>query len=134
MPRKSLAARAITTPSSLLTRLRPPPTFSESERKIFIDLVAACAVDHFRQSDLPLLSRYCEAVDLAERAARELRKNPVLNGKINPWIVVQEKSVRTIVALSLRLRLSPQARQPNALRKSQTPSGPLSYCEKSQGW
>ena len=125
MPRKSLAARAITTPSSLLTRLRPPPTLSESERKIFIDLVAACAVDHFRQSDLPLLNGYCEAVDLAERAARELRKNPVLNGKINPWIVVQEKSVRTIVALSLRLRLSPQSRiDPKTLARQLPHSGP----------
>jgi phage terminase small subunit len=130
MPRKSAAAQTITSPSSLPNRLRPPSSLSETERKIFSNLVAACSADHFRPSDLPLLCCYVEAVDLAERAAKELRKHPVQNGKVNPWIVVQEKTVRTIVALSMRLRLSPQARHPNALRKSSTPPGPISHYER----
>jgi phage terminase small subunit len=130
MPRKSAAASAITAQSSSATRLRPPASLSQSERKIFADLVGACAADHFRPSDLPLLSCYVAAVDLAERAAKELRKHPVLDGKVSAWITVQEKAVRTIVALSLRLRLSPQARHPNALRKSSVPSGSASYYER----
>src|SRR5882672_6210534 len=109
MPRKSAAASAITSHPST-TRLRPPPSLSASERQIFADLVAACAADHFRPSDSALLCRYVEAIDLAERAAKELRKNPVLDGKISAWVTVQEKAVRTIVALSMRLRLSPKAR------------------------
>jgi hypothetical protein len=63
---------------------------SEPERRIFVDLVAASSADHFRPSDLPLLCRYCEAIDLAERAARELRKGAVVNGRASPWLVVQE--------------------------------------------
>ena len=37
----------------------------------------------------------------------------MVDGKPSPWLTVQEKAVRALVALSLRLRLSPQARQPN---------------------
>ena len=63
---------------------------------------------HFRPSDAPLLCRFVEADALAERAAKELRKNPVADGKASPWLMVQEKSVRALTALAMRLRLSPQ--------------------------
>jgi hypothetical protein len=71
--RKSVAARAITTPSPRATRLRPP-------------------------------------LSLAERAAQQLREAPVVGGKPSPWLPVREKATRELVALSMRLRLSPQAR------------------------
>jgi hypothetical protein len=87
---------------------------SEGERSIFIDVVANCTANHFRASDLPLLCRYVESAALAEQAAAELRRDgPVVGGRPSPWITVQEKAVRALVALSMRLRLSPQARQPN---------------------
>jgi hypothetical protein len=57
-----------------------------------------------------LLCRYVESDALAERAAKELRKNPVVDGKASAWLAVQEKSVRALVSLSMRLRLSPQSR------------------------
>jgi phage terminase small subunit len=91
--------------------LEPPDHLSADERRRFVDIVANCNRGHFRHSDLPLLCRYCEADALAERAANELRKNAVLkNGKPNAWLAVQEKSVRALVSLSMRLRLSPQSR------------------------
>jgi hypothetical protein len=34
----------------------------------------------------------------------------VIEGKPSPWIYVQEKAIRTLTALSMRLRLSPQSR------------------------
>ena len=34
----------------------------------------------------------------------------VIDGKTNPWLVVQEKAQRAMVALSARLRLAPQSR------------------------
>jgi hypothetical protein len=68
-----------------------------------------------------LLVSYVQAIDLAERAARELRRTPVLDGKVNPWIIVQEKAVRTIVALSMRRRLSPQARPVSYYERMTTP-------------
>jgi hypothetical protein len=48
---------------------------------------------------------------LAERAAEQLREAPVVNGKPSPWLPVREKAVREMTALSMRLRLSPQARR-----------------------
>ena len=75
-------------------------------------LVAASDPRHFTASDVPLLARYCDSCILAERAADELRQGggPVVNGKASPWLVVQEKAQRAMVALSMRLRLSPQSR------------------------
>jgi hypothetical protein len=110
MPRKSAASLEITPPSRRSNRLRPPATLSEPERNLFVAILGNCSHDHFQQSDLPLLCRYVEASILAERAAQQLREAPVVDGKPSPWLVVQEKSVRTLTALSMRLRLSPQAR------------------------
>lgn len=110
MPGKSSAAASVLVDMGQ-QRLEPPPDLGKSETALFRDLVAACAPQHFRRSDLPLLARYCEAVILAETAARELREGgPVTNGRASPWLTVQEKAVRAVVALSMRLRLSPQSR------------------------
>ena len=76
MPRKSAAAHATAAASS--ARLHPPSSLSPTEKQIFVNLVGACSVDHFRESDLPLLARYAEAIALAERAAKELRISAVL--------------------------------------------------------
>ena len=60
---------------------------------------------------MPLLARYIESDVLAELAAAELRENgAVIDGRPSPWLTVQEKAVRAMVALSLRLRLAPSAR------------------------
>ena len=124
MPRISAAARsaAIAEPP----RLRAPASLSETERAIFTAVVKACDAKHFRQSDLPLLSRFCELTALADQAASELRQHgAVINGRASPWIVVQEKCVRGLVALSMRLRLSPQARiDPKTLGRQNIYTGP----------
>src|SRR6516225_3093476 len=108
--RKSAAALAITPPAPRITRLRQPPSLAEPEAKLFKQIIANCGHDHFQQSDLPLLCRYVEASILAERTAEQLREAPAVDGKPSAWLVVQEKSVRTRTALSMRLRPSPQAR------------------------
>lgn len=123
MPRRSAAELAIVPLGHRPARLAPPATLSARERAIFLDLVATMDAKHFRQCDLPLLARYCEAIALAEEAARELRDGgAVLDGKPSPWITVQEKSVRAMVALTLRLRLSPQARPPIGGKRGPAPS------------
>jgi hypothetical protein len=109
--RKSLANLARPAVNGLPFRLTPPASLSKPERLVFVDLVQSCDPNHFRPSDVWLLSRYCEAVVLAEKAARELRRGAVLKGgKVSAWIIVQEKAMRAMVSLSMRLRLSPQAR------------------------
>jgi phage terminase small subunit len=125
MPRKSSAALATPAVDGLPRPLEPPSTLSQPEAQLFRDLIAACDRRHFRPSDLPLLCRYVEAAVLAEQAAKELREHgAVVDGKASAWLVVQEKSVRTLTALSLRLRLSPQARLSNRSVGRQKPVGP----------
>jgi chaperonin subunit len=54
-----------------------------------------------------------------------LRLGAVIDGKPSPWITVQEKAVRAMVALSMRLRLSPQSRiDPKTLGRQQGYVGP----------
>ena len=89
MPRKSAASLEITPASPRSNRLRPPATLSEPERDLFLAIVGNCSHDHFRASDLPLLSRYCEASVLAERAAEQLREAPVVDGKPQPAIAAK---------------------------------------------
>jgi len=114
MPLKSAFAQVLPPVDGLPPKLEPPASLAPAERELFVELVAAVDRRHFRTCDRLLLARYCEAAVLAEQAAKELREHgAVINGKASPWIVVQEKSVRTLTALSLRLRLSPQARLGN---------------------
>jgi phage terminase small subunit len=113
MPRKTAAALQLIGTQSQPTRVKPPSTLSQVERTAFLEVVNNSAPQHFQPSDVLLLSRYAESIVLAERAAKELRGEAVVNGKVSPWLVVHEKALRAIVALSMRLRLSPQGRRPN---------------------
>jgi phage terminase small subunit len=93
----------------------PPAGLSTEEERIFQQLLASVDGGHFAASDLPLLVAYCQAVAQHDRAAARLRHDgDVVDGKVSPWIVVQEKAVRAMTALSMRLRLSPQARREKA--------------------
>jgi hypothetical protein len=108
----ALATAAIVNVDGKPLRLEPPASLSDPERVVFANLVASCDPDHFRLSDAPLLCRYAEAVVLAEKAAEELRRRGAVmkDGRVSAWITVQEKAVRALVSLSMRLRVSPQAR------------------------
>src|SRR6516225_4011118 len=127
MPRRSAASSQIIPLPGPQSRVRPPSTLPIPERDLFVELVAANPANHFRPSDVPLLVQYVAAVILGERAAAELRHAPVINGKSSPWLVVFEKCSRATIALAMRLRLSPQARQPNNPTR---PVPPLSHYEK----
>jgi hypothetical protein len=104
-------------------RLRPPADLPEPERHIFIEIVAGNPPSHFRVSDMPLLVQYCSAVVLNRRAIDELRAAPIVDGKSSPWLNILEKTGRAMVSLSMRLRLSPQARMPKPInQKGPAPS------------
>jgi hypothetical protein len=126
--RKSPDALAVIGVNGKPPRLEPPASLSDLERNVFVGLVQACDPEHFRPSDMPLLCRYAEAVVLAEQAAQELRCGAVVDGRPSPWITIQEKAVRALVALSMRLRLSPQARiDPKTLGREQLRRGPAPW-------
>ena len=91
-------------------RLTAPPELTETERRVFADIVGACEPEHFRASDLPLLTAYCRAVVLEQQSAREYAKAPVVGNQISAWSIVHANALKSMIALSLRLRLSPQGR------------------------
>jgi phage terminase small subunit len=124
MPRRSAADLAVVRPVSGFTRLRPPPELGKDEQQVWVEIVTACDQSHFQRSDGPLLVRYCQNVVLARRAAAELAETgAVLLGRPSAWLTVAEKCDRALVALSMRLRISPQARmRPETTKAKQTPS------------
>jgi hypothetical protein len=91
------------------TRLRPPATLSPPASVEFVRIVTTEEAQHFRASDLPLLTQYCEAAALAERAARELQRDDAEACWLTRW----DKATRVMAGLSMRLRISPQARAPH---------------------
>jgi len=122
MPRRSTAELAVIRPNSPAPRLTPPADLPAPERALFAAIVGSTSPSHFAVSDRPLLVRYCEAAVLADKAAERLRVDgAVVKGRTSAWLVVQEKAVRAMIALSMRLRISPQARAPRNV-KSRAPS------------
>jgi hypothetical protein len=114
MPRKSAAELSVPPVDGRLPRLRPPASLSEAERKVFIDTVTACKPEHFRPSDLPLLSRYAEVVALSDHAAKQLRADAASQPyPPSDCLATQERLIKMLVTLGRQLRLSPMARQPN---------------------
>jgi phage terminase small subunit len=110
MPRRSKVERFTPIyPAPQRTSVRPPPTLSEPARLVFEQLASSVDKDHFVITDVPLLAQYAEAIVLAEHSAAELQVSP------NPQaLALWEKSIRAMTALSMRLRLSPQARREKA--------------------
>jgi phage terminase small subunit len=112
VPRKSAASLHILPSPKPSTRIRQPSDLGEAELAVWLQLTRTTDAAHFLESDLPLLVEYCRAVVLAQQAGRELAQNgAVVNGRASAWLVIQEKQIRAMTALSHRLRLSPQSRQ-----------------------
>ena len=122
MPRKSTAELAITPAPTWSARLRPPATLSPSASAEFVRIVAAEDAHHFRASDL---IQYCEAAALAERAVRELQRDDAEAHWLTRW----DKATRVMAGLSMRLRISPQARAPNNPTRPTRSLRPLSHYE-----
>ena len=128
MPRESQAALTIAhlNPGR---RLEPPPELGGIEAEIFRQTVASVAVDHFQPEDMTLLCAYCRAVALERRAAEELRACAVVSDRVSPWLAVHTQMARTMMQLSVRLRLGPRSREPNNRRRAAKSKAPPSYYE-----
>ena len=105
--RKSAANLAALSANGASSRLTPPSSLSDPERRIFAATVAACG--HLRSSDMPLLCRYVEIVALSDHAAERLRVD-VVKGRPSPWLATQERLIKVLISLGRQLRLSPLSR------------------------
>jgi hypothetical protein len=110
-------------------RLSPPASLDQVEREHFLALVANSPADQFRASDLPLLTRWAELSAMAERAAGELRARDLVttDNTVSPWFAIHERATKGLVALSMRLRISPQGRNPTSRisKKRMMPLSPI---------
>jgi phage terminase small subunit len=113
MPRKSAAEMAIQTPKLRSDRLQPPATLTREEAAVFVELVINNKAEHFKPSDLPLLVTYTQIIVQLAEASKMIHKGAVHENKISPWISIQERLIKSMIGLSMRLRLSPQSRQAN---------------------
>jgi len=113
MPRKSAAELSLAVPPPLPTRsdIVAPPGLIEPVRLRFVELVNAVHHEHFTDADVPLLVEYATACHLARQAAQAIQRDgAVIKSRPSAWLVVQEKSLRAMSALAMRLRLCPQGR------------------------
>ena len=94
-------------------RLSPPSTLTNPEQTLFSELVAACAPEHFRESDLPLLVSFVQATLLARDAITRAADEAAA---LSTW----ERAVKVQAMLGTKLRLTPQARiDPKTLGRQQ---------------
>jgi phage terminase small subunit len=100
-------------------RLAPPASLGEGERKAFLGLVMSCPAGQFAPADLPLLCAWAENVAIRERMATRLALEGEITdqGKVNPAFNVHREAVKTLNALALRLRVSPQSRMQKAPKR-----------------
>jgi hypothetical protein len=112
-------------------RPRPPKSLGELEKRAFLDLISKVPAGQFRASDISLICRWAEVTVMAEQAAGELAAGGMVtaDGKVSPWFAIHERCTKSLVALALRLRLSPQARADKAPK---TLPGPVSYYDLKQ--
>src|SRR6266850_3427515 len=134
MPRKSAASFETPTPQLRSARLQPPTSLTKDEREAFIMLVINNKPDHFKPSDAPLLIAYSQVICQLQEASKMIHRGVVFEGKISPWISVQERLIKSMVALSMRLRLSPQARAPNNPTRPARPINAYDQLEVNNGY
>jgi hypothetical protein len=112
-------------------RLAPPASLGEAEKQAFLDLVCSVPVTQFAACDLPLLCAWAETVALRERMATRMSIEGELDEKGTPSgaFTIHKEATKTLNALALRLRVSPQSRAQKAPGREVRP---VSYYERME--
>jgi hypothetical protein len=101
--RKSAAADSIVSLASARKPIEPPKGLKPQEEAIFIEVVASCSPDHFRKSDIPMLTAFATATHLSRSYAGRIGES---DGALKAW----ESATRLQISLSTKLRLTPSTR------------------------
>ena len=88
----------------------------------------AAKPEHFQQCDVPLLAAFVKAAVIADVAGGEIKRLMAETPK--SLLDVYARATRTVHLLSMRLRLSPQARQPHLSRASDTRVQPANVYDR----
>lgn len=127
MPRTSEAALTLAHIGPGAKRLDPPADLAPDAAAIFRATVASVPANHFSPEDTTLLAAYCRTAVLAKQAAEALTANPIVDGKVSPWLATHTAHVRLLSQLAIRLKLGPRARRPDARRVSKLAQPPSAY-------
>jgi hypothetical protein len=108
-----------------------PASLGDAEKRAFVDLVMSCPSGQFLSCDLPLLCAWAETVALRERMATRMSIEGELDekGKPSGAFTIHKEATKTLNALALRLRVSPQSRAQKAPRREVRP---VSYYERME--
>jgi phage terminase small subunit len=107
----------------LRLQLRPPDYLPDEAREIFNALVLNTKENHLTAADVPMLAAYAEAHIQQRDAARLIRE-----GKGDDSVIkAQRAALSAIFQLSMRLRLSPQARLTRTSVRADTRAPNVSY-------
>ena len=109
-------------------RLKPPADLSPEARAVFVEIVANSAPEHFQPIDVPLLCVYAEAIVQSRDCSRVLAQGA--GSKFT--IAAQHNALSAVYQLSMRLRVSPQARQVRKSLGSNTRLPAVSYYDQMQ--
>ena len=109
----------------------PRPAWERLKRRAFVDLVTSCPAGQFLASDLPLLCAWAETVALRERMASRMSVEGELDDRGKPCgaFTIHKEATKTLNALALRLRVSPQARMQKAPKREMRA---VSYYERME--
>jgi phage terminase small subunit len=117
--RTSAAALSLATSQNVVSLSRrpdPPKDLSKREVELWTGIVSAQVHDWFGAGDMPILSAYCRAIALHERASAQAEGaaftvfSPQGSESVNPIFKVQDMAARQIATLAVKLRLSQSAR------------------------
>jgi hypothetical protein len=129
MPRRSSASLSLAAFNADARRLDCPAELSGIEAEIFRQTVASVSAGHFVAEDLVLLTQFARSAALARRASEELMVSATVGSVVSPWLAVHQSATKTMMQLSVRLRIGPRSRTPDDRRRS-AQVGPTSYYDQ----
>jgi phage terminase small subunit len=101
--RQSLADLSVVPIDVARRPIEPPADLKPKEAEIFRQVVASCDANHFRKSDIPIVTAFATATHLSRFYADRIGES---EGAFTQW----EKASRLQISLATKLRLTPQAR------------------------
>jgi phage terminase small subunit len=118
--RKSAADLAIVPIESARKPIKPPTDLKPQEAEIFRQVVASCDANHFRKSDIPILTAFATAT-LSRYYAGVIGEG---EGAFKLW----EAATRLQISLATKLRITPQSRSdPKTIGRHEPLEGPFPW-------
>ena len=119
--RTSSAELSVVPINSARKPIEPPTDLKEQEAAIFRQVVASCDANHFRSSDISILTAFATATHLSRYYASQIGEG---EGAFKLW----EAAARLQISLATKLRITPQSRSdPKTIGRHEPIEGPFPW-------